>query len=410
MLWVVRLLLAQSCSDDGKQLPLATFAHTSNEYFVEKATRRERWSGPQVQQPAVITEDGALRVVALDATKFLTYESDNGWNNQLLNVLCAIDMARLLNRTLIIPPFRWQRRRGQASVSVGRLLDLRSLAPLLPLLVEDEHGSVQAALAEAGALVKTIAGEGQPHRRSGKPRWNRQRWVDDFVKDDAQVLKVTCCLFWTWSIPSEELRRLHQSLRYSFALEAGARAAAESLGPGFAALHVRRGDKLHVDRAYTRMFGSMDQNYFMRLMELEGFERGASVYVATDEPSRDWFAPIREVYNLSFVENLDQKPLLDVLAAFPQPLWADVLAILEQIICIQAPNGFVGTLPSTLSGHIVNARVVKSARNDATMFTKLHELCCDPLTQADLQRGGWRDKTGVLLPGTLPCQLPEPWC
>ena len=44
------------------------------------------------------------------------------------------------------------------------------------------------------------------------------------------------------------------------------------------------------------------------------------------------------------------------------------------------------------------------------LFTKLHELCCDPRTQQDLERGGWRDTTGVLEPGKLPCQPPEEWC
>eukprot|EP00966_Prymnesium_polylepis_P266248 6150372-Prymnesium_polylepis.1 len=60
-------------------------------------------------------------------------------------------MARLLNRTLILPAYAWRRRRGSASASLGRLLDLRGLAPLAPILAEDEHGSVQAAI-EAAAL------------------------------------------------------------------------------------------------------------------------------------------------------------------------------------------------------------------------------------------------------------------
>ena len=41
------------------------------------------------------------------------------------------------------------------------------------------------------------------------------------------------------------------------------------------------------------------------------------------------------MYNLSFADDLAQPALLDALAAFPQSLWADVLAILEQLVCMQ---------------------------------------------------------------------------
>ena len=44
------------------------------------------------------------------------------------------------------------------------------------------------------------------------------------------------------------------------------------------------------------------------------------------------------------------------------------------------------------------------------IFTKLHELCCDGRTREDLERGGWRDETGVLAEGELPCQPPADWC
>ena len=73
----------------------------------------------------------------------------------------------------------------------------------------------------------------------------------------------------------------------------------------------------------------------------------------------------------------------------PQPLWPDVLAILEQLVCIFAPAGFVGTLPSTLSGHIVNARELAppagaTPRPPRPLFRKLHESCCDARTAEDL--------------------------
>ena len=70
-----------------------------------------------------------------------------------MNLLMAVDMARLLNRTLIVPTFMWKRR-GDAQVSVGRLISLRRLAAIVPLIAEDEHGTVAAALSSAQAKVR----------------------------------------------------------------------------------------------------------------------------------------------------------------------------------------------------------------------------------------------------------------
>uniref|UniRef100_A0A7S3AEM6 Uncharacterized protein n=1 Tax=Haptolina ericina TaxID=156174 RepID=A0A7S3AEM6_9EUKA len=144
-------------------------------------------------------------------------------------------------------------------------------------------------------------------------------------------------------------------------------------------------------------------------MKSEGVAPGETVFIATDEQDRAWFAPIAAVYNVSFAADLEQGPLLDALLAFPQPLWPDVLAILEQLVCILAPRSFVGTLPSTLSGHIVNARQVVRRDDDRPLFTKLHESCCDARTALDLmQLPGMEDGDA----SRLPC-IPHrgnPWC
>ena len=57
------------------------------------------------------------------------------------------------------------------------------------------------------------------------------------------------------------------------------------------------------------------------------------VFFATDEFGRSWFKPLAQLggYKLSFVDDLAQTPLVLALSAFPQKLWADVLAILEQV-------------------------------------------------------------------------------
>ena len=174
---------------------------------------------------------------------------------------------------------------------------------------------------------------------------------------------------------------------------------------------MRRGDKASVDRSYTHVWSKMQPDYFLTLMAAEGLAADVPVFVATDEVERGWFAPIAARFNLSFAEDLDQPALLTALTAFPQPLWPDVLAILEQIVCVNAGR-FVGTLPSTISGHITNARLLRrGARGDgegaAPLFHKLHESCCDDATARDLLR-----LPGVASLDDVPCvpHAGNPWC
>lgn len=299
-----------SCEADAA-LPLSTFAHAINEEFLRKVeTGRARefrpWESSQGGL-ALLDAGGALRVARTDES-FFTYVSDNGWNNQLLNLLAAIDMARLTNRTLIVPPFQWPRRRGHARVSVARLVDLRALARLnVRVLAEDEHGAVEARLKEAGVQTHVVDGEGQPHRKRGLPRWSRQAWAAE-RREPAGVLKVTCCLFWTWSLPEDVALELHAAFAYHPMLVAAARAAAAPLGGAFAAMHVRRGDKARVDKAYSALFGAkMGAEYFARLSDDEGLPRAGVVFVATDELDRSWFEPLRASgRDLRFVDDLEQ--------------------------------------------------------------------------------------------------------
>lgn len=412
---------ASATCNDPEYLPLSQHAHTSNMDFIDAAERGSlRAFRPQVRH-SVMDAAGRLHAVDFQSERFFTYDSDNGWNNQMINLLCAIDMAKLLNRTLVLPPFQWPRRRGAGvKVSVARLVDLASIASLgVRVLAEDEFGSVAAAIDAAAAApassavppVAVVPGEGQPHRKQRMPRWSRARWSTERAGEPARLLRVTCCLFWLWQLPEPVSRELYRVVQYHPALVAAARAAAAPLGQAFGAMHIRRGDKAKVDRAYTAVWAKMDAAYFVRLAEAERMPRGAVVYVATDELDHGWFEALTAAgYALRFVDDLSQGPLLSALSAFPQALWVDVLAILEQLICIDAQLGFVPSLPSTLSGHIVNVRAARAtfdAVEHRPLFVKLHESCCDARTALDLLR-----LDGVSTLHDVPCEphAGNPWC
>ena len=48
--------------------------------------------------------------------------------------------------------------------------------------------------------------------------------------------------------------------------------------------------------------------------------------------------------------------------------------IWTQIVCAEAPGGFVGSLPSTLSGHIINVRRAQHPTDMRPLFTKVCQI------------------------------------
>ena len=110
------------------------------------------------------------------------------------------------------------------------------------------------------------------------------------------------------------------------------------------------GDK-EVDLAYTAPWRLAPIT--LRSRERPGF-RSTTVFVATDELDRA-VRPLRDAgYTLRFVDDLAQPPLLAALTAFPQPVWRTCSRYWNRSASTRSA-GFVGSLPSTLSGHIVNA-------------------------------------------------------
>ncbi|EOD22591.1 hypothetical protein EMIHUDRAFT_458113 [Emiliania huxleyi CCMP1516] len=349
-----------AASDEACEAPmtLSSFAHALNEKFIAKVGEgRAREFRPELLPARVADSSLELHLVEPSSERFFTYASDNGWNNQLLNLLCGLDMARSLNRTLIVPPFSWPRRRGPAKpchappptrrqgerLPAGRRGEAGGGARRRGSCGEDEHGGVLGSLGALGVAAEHISGEGQPHRKRKVHRWSREGWVGRWGASSAPLLAVSCCLFWTWRLPDEVAFELYSHFEYHPALAA-------PLGDEYAAMHVRRGDKVSVDVAYRDSFPRMGPDYFLRPAAhqmrntcpctLRAFG-GATVFVATDELDRAWFAPLREQggsalrrprgFGLRFADDLDRAPLLEALSSFPQAaVWADVLAILEQ--------------------------------------------------------------------------------
>ena len=111
---------AQAAKGGGVGLALGAeqtaFLADSGVAFTDDQTKFVPGAQPSVQLPL-----GAVRPVDFGSAKFFTYDSLNGWNNQLLNLLYAIDVARLLGRTLIVPPSNYEIKEGPIREAAAKL-------------------------------------------------------------------------------------------------------------------------------------------------------------------------------------------------------------------------------------------------------------------------------------------------
>jgi len=94
------------------------------------------------------------------------------------------------------------------------------------------------------------------------------------------------------------------------------------------------------------------------LKAVEGVAQDALIYVATDERKRAFFAPLRDKYDLVFLDDLATEGSLLKAALDEDPNWAGMV---EQLICGAAPV-FLGTWWSTFTGYITRIRGYRGLR------------------------------------------------
>jgi len=140
-------------------------------------------------------------------------------------------------------------------------------------------------------------------------------------------------------------RWVRDSLKYSPQVFNAAQAIVNQLHKDcstFNSIHVRRND---FSTAYPMFsIGSAEDYYRSTLKNV--LEEASVVFVATDEENKTWYDPIREHYNLFFLD--DFKDLLHLVRI-------DEYAMVEQLVCSRG-DSFVGVYGSTLSSYIMRLR------------------------------------------------------
>lgn len=104
----------------------------------------------------------------------------------------------------------------------------------------------------------------------------------------------------------------------------------------FNAVHLRRNDFF---LQYEHVLESVESdNKFLNVCQ-GLFDPRSPLYISSDESDRDFFNPVKSLFNVYFIEDLfDDLPPLEK-------------TVVEQIICSQSEN-FIGTYPSTYTNRI----------------------------------------------------------
>ena len=421
--------------DDRKGAESEAPTHPSHEAARFRSSKRLPW----LVAPRA---GGGASFLPAASTRMLAFDTCCGWGNQMVMLVAAVEIAQRLNRTLLLPPFTpFKVHRSQGGdgsypqgryVSWARFLDLRALNALVPTVALD--APIEESLEGWHALGLSSATASPPRVIHGRPRWGEAEMAALALGSrDVDVLRLRTNL-WGW-VPSPAFEAAaYASIRFNPALVALADrligAALERAGfvgapdappdatapprgherprlPTFGALHVRRTDKVR-SHQYVDYWELLTPEHFAVRARQLGLPAHAPLFVATDEGSRAWFAPLAADFTLIFASDLDSDLLLDELHAYPPEFWNDVLSMLEVLICVRA-DAFVPSLPSTVSGVIYNARAAAAAAATATVagsdaescasgeaseeapppfFRKVHPRCCDAATIAEFAYHG----------------------
>ena len=266
-------------------------------------------------------------------------DQHKGLNHQLASLTCALSEAFFLNRTLLMPKHmclfglhteRWPGNHTSGDgrcVPMEEILDielLSRLVPVLPVLPLDnqsmwgEYKSVQWA-----EYIRTL------RTADAQPRWSSQRIAHTFPCRDgpALVRRRVGRPFWFSACTSGTTdahaitREVHAQigsgadapLPFSSLLKSGifytrhikraAFAIRRKIGVNYAALHVRRSDKLtQCSLRDCQSRTTLTQpDAIAKALEL-WFPSGTHVYVGSTEKP-DFFAPLRQKFNLHFAED-----------------------------------------------------------------------------------------------------------
>lgn len=296
--------------------------------------------------------------------KYVLYNPTGGWNNQRECFEYALEIGKLLNRTVLVP----MSSKHASSWSKYLAFPQSELFPLDRILnfktIWKYHRAKplnRTVNAIANAMKKILGPSRVKNEfyeifRPYKVDWGAQD-VLEWRSINAKVIYLKGHVMYHKWFSTPKIVQIRQHMQYTDWIRASAIEAASMIGPTqpnglmpqFSAAHIRRGDKS--DR-------TLSAYAFISLLKRAGVKSGSTVYIAT-EPSRDnsYFRPLVNAFNVTFSQKLSHRsePFRKFKYAFPLELRADMMGIIEQLICVQG-KAFVGSPGSTFSSFITFMR------------------------------------------------------
>ncbi|XP_068683221.1 uncharacterized protein [Montipora foliosa] len=343
---------------------------------------------------------------------YLTYQPpDGGWNNHRIAIENALVMAKLLNRTLIVHPVashdkaislrkknlaQWRNFERQWGINwvynnmterdlapISEVLDLKRMRKIVDVFeVKTNHKKfleyssnlkwhivchsdalgfwvdsipegnetliqrIDFVANNSSRSVRACPAEMRRHKQTRKPVI--RRILDELQNVKADIIYLSQDTSYKASVRLFNLEKAREAQKWIFENLVFSPQVYEKtfqilsiLPRPFNAIHVRRTDH--------KVSSSKTPSHWLERMAVSNFLNvSTALFVATDEPNRQWFEPFYEAgYQLYFSD--------EFLEPSENSFYMDIRGLHDQLICIHA-SLFVGSKSSSFSGFIHRSR------------------------------------------------------
>ena len=307
--------------------------------------------------------------------RYFVYQPSGGISNQRKILEWGVMVAKILNRTLVLPPIaphttlykNYNKLPYDLVAPADKVIDVALLERFVPVVTvrgltfidfvsRNENTSVDVSWE---VLVRNNLKEKRADR------WSSGRVRELYANSKASVLYFKEGTMWQcFDFTTEEMKQVQRITRFHPVLRRTASILASSINNGtYNSLHIRFADG---DASKLREGWLKPARTFSYRMQLAKFSTiSPYLYIATVPKKRNsaYFAKIKQKYKVLFSSDLPQEPINQALDGFPENLKGSILGVIEQLICARATK-FLGTGFSTFSEYIRFVRMDRIIGND----------------------------------------------
>jgi len=301
--------------------------------------------------------------------KYLVYQPSGGLSNQRIEMENAMLVARILNRTLVVPPiaphtsmfWNYNKVEWPRTVSPFDVFDRQWMESVVDVVAI--NNTILRRFVESNENKHN-----QKWHRIERPNSKSQRgspWTAadvymNFGEDDSDVLFFAKYTMWKcFDFMVEQAQYFENRLQLTRGLKNAARLIVERMfhGAPFNAIHVRFEDKgASLNSKLTSDALGPAKSFVHRLQKKNVVESSKILYVATHpgKTNSTYFDAFRSAgFELVFSDSIMRSPeAKSILSIYPQnDIQISILGLVEQLICARA-SYFLGSGFSTFSRYI----------------------------------------------------------